>query len=265
MPLVSGPWVAVRECRWLTRIPDVVLARLDVDAIDLRCTSFEPRLLSATEIRIMRQLRPDRGTSLNAVERHVGLTATHLRRLLRHLAGGEFVHRTSTGTFLRNPLFRPMADRLVSIEVKVSSWRPALVQARAHQQAAHAAYVAYDAEFTRRFTGARTHFQTWGVGMLEVSHHRATVTKRLAPRRTSRRDPVATVFATERILGSLFGHLPTPLPETRLPSAVARTVDRAPRLLGSLPQHSRSQLLQQFELRHEDGQPPQPGSLVQRT
>ncbi len=232
MQLGAGVWLALRECEWLTRIPDVVLARIDEQALVDRLGESEPRPLNETEIRVLRRLRSDRPTRFDTLVGSFPYTKVHLQRVVRDLKRSGFVHEDQRGGLVRGRHARSVADRLISVEVKVSAWRPALVQARAHQQAAHAAYVAFGFEYAHRFTKASAHFEKLGVGLLEVDEAHA-VTTRVAARRHPRRDPAASWFAAEQVLNSLLGRDVRQLPETRLPGAAAPIVDRAPRLLNA--------------------------------
>lgn len=56
LSLTDGPWLVLRECEWLTRIPDLVLARVDEEALAERFSQSALRTLNETEIRVLRRL-----------------------------------------------------------------------------------------------------------------------------------------------------------------------------------------------------------------
>lgn len=229
----GASWVILTECEWDTRIPDIVLLRVNNHAMAARAAASFSRSLTRTEVSVLRVLRPDRATSLEVAHRHLGLTREHARKVLTRLASDGVVLRQKNGNYVRHADYRPLADRIVSIEVKRSAWRPALVQARAHQSAANAAYVAYDAAYRARFLAASDHFRACGIGVIEVPRdpeQRASI--QIPARRSRRLQPIAAAFAMERMWAHLNGErTSTERPETRLPGGAARSVDRAPVLI----------------------------------
>ncbi|MGH3428603.1 MAG: hypothetical protein ACRDQZ_13715, partial [Mycobacteriales bacterium] len=58
------PWVMLDEHQIHSRIPDLVLARVDTEALAERIDGGWGRALRPTELRALRALRPDRGRSL---------------------------------------------------------------------------------------------------------------------------------------------------------------------------------------------------------
>ena len=238
LDLGPGTWVLLTECALESRIPDVVLARLDVDAIWHRWHDPERRALSRTEAQLMRLLRRDRTTRLETILRRSPISSSHVRRVLAALARDGFAEGSAVTGYRRNIDLRQIATKVISIEAKRSSWRNALVQARAHQHAVSSAYVAYDATYERRFSNAAAYYRASGIGLLELCAATGTIIRRLVPRRSPWRDASAGFYAAECVWAELLGHRITPLPETRLPGGVGRSERRALLLSFELESHS---------------------------
>lgn len=220
-------WVAVGECAPETRIPDLLLARLDVDLIEERTSMGLLRPLSRTEVSVMRVLRKDRGTRSENVAARLGIGLPTARRALSALSADGYVERAASEAYARRIPARSIARRIVSMEIKRSDWRSALSQANAHQRFAEEAYVAFDAHYRSRFMKAVASFRVMGVGLLEV-HEEEPLWTLLAPARKTRPlDATARVMAGEKLLAALQGLTARPLPETKLRGEMVVTSCRA--------------------------------------
>ena len=227
------PWLLLCQHRAESRIPDLVLAQVDSDAIEERLRAGFARTLSRSEIALTRCLRTDRPTILETAAKNVPIAPTSAMRILRRLEGEGYVIRARRGGYVRTFTLRHLAHEYVSVEAKRSDWRRALAQAVAHTSFAARCYVAYDDAFAARFLRAGKFFATAGIGLLGVDASPGQCREVLAPV-PHLTDHLSRALADERLLGAIRRDVATALPETRLPNAVALTVDQVkPRLLGA--------------------------------
>jgi hypothetical protein len=233
-----GPWVLLTEQQTESRIPDLVLARVDVDAISERLSAELERPLTRTELLAVQFAKPDRPASSNLLARRMMVTERHAKRLLRRLAADGFLSATASGSFRRNPALRRIITRLVTFELKREDWRGALVQAATHRQFAHVAYVVCDQRFCRRFATNASSYRGSGVGVLSLDGETRQL-RSIVPARANRNiDRLAFNVAGEEIW-KMLRRLPVRrLRQTTLPNVAAPIVDRAPRLLAA--PHSRT-------------------------
>ena len=223
----SDPWLVLTEHRADTRIPDLVLARLNEEAVAARLDAGCRRPLARPELVVMLALRRDSGTTIDKLAARTLRTQGVLRRTLRSLEGDGFVCRTSTGAWRAVVHVQPLVSRFVSFEAKRSDWRRALAQACAHRLFANEAYVAFDPSFAARFERGLGYFKTSGVGLLSLGREPNAVKRILRGHHGRPIDPVSAMLAGEEVWGRLLGLAPKPLPQTRLPGAAARIEDQA--------------------------------------
>lgn len=237
-------WAVLLEQQGVSRIPDVVLARIDVAALLARVDGGWARPLGRTEVWALRVLRRDRPTRLATVASRLSVGRDHARRILRGLVAGGFVAALGDG-FSRLAPARPMVTRFVSFEAKLSDWREALSQACAHQIFAHETWVVFDAAFSTRFDRVGRTFIDSGVGLFALDAASLAVERFLEPpRRTSRPNALDVAVVAERVLGRLLSRPASALPQTRLPGASAQIADPAPpRLFGQRAKTLERQLL----------------------
>lgn len=230
----TEPWLVVTEHRADTRIPDLVLARLDEEAVEQRLAAGCIRPLNRAELALMTALRSDCGTSVETLARHTFVRPSSVKRTLRRLEGDGFVGPSSSGCWHRLFLFRPVVTRFISFEAKRSDWRRALVQARAHRLFANEAYVAFDPTFATRFERGLPYYKTAGIGLLALGPESRNVRRVLRSRSGRPFDTVSAALAGEEVLSRLLGLAAKQLPQTRLPGALARIADQAaPQLVGA--------------------------------
>jgi hypothetical protein len=226
-------WVLLPQYQADTRIPDLVAARLDPHALKERMSMGLIRALTRSEIAVVRRLRLDRATGARTVALHVAMAPQSVLRILRSLEGDGYVTRAQSGGYVRTYPLRRLVTKYVSVEAKLSDWRAALAQAAAHGTFADERYVAFDAAYSRRFLKAKEMFATMGVGLIAVDAGTGTCAELLCPNQT-RTDFVSRAHADERVLSALLNEQTRPLPETRLPGAVAPSASTmAPSLLGA--------------------------------
>jgi hypothetical protein len=99
------PWVILDEHQIHSRIPDLVLARIDTEALAERINGGWGRALSPTELRALRALRPDRGRSLASAAEEMRVGPERARETLHRLVVDTFVERTPSGSMPALPLF----------------------------------------------------------------------------------------------------------------------------------------------------------------
>jgi hypothetical protein len=212
-------WVLLPELLTENRIPDLVLARIDIPELTTRIVDGAHRGLGTTELMIMRTLRQDRTLSLNSMAKRIFVSPDHARRVLRVLSAEGYVEEVRPRQFRRIRAFRPIVSRFVAFEAKLNDWRSALFQARMHQSFADEAYVAFDAHFRGRFEAARPTYAQIGVGLKAVDATTKTCVN-VEPSRRGLRIPLSVAFVSERVLDRLVGNPVRQLPETRLPNGV---------------------------------------------
>ena len=144
------PWVMLDEHQIHSRIPDLVLARIDTEALAERIEGGWGRALSPTELRALRALRPDRGRSLTSAAEEMRVGPDRARETLHRLVVDAFVERTPSGGHRRLAPVRPVVDRVIAIEAKRSDLGRAFSQARAHSACADVSVVAFDLVYRSR-------------------------------------------------------------------------------------------------------------------
>jgi hypothetical protein len=233
-----GAWLLLDEHQADSRIADVVLARIDSEALEERLSRDNVRPLCRSEIVLLRSMRADCGTSENLLTGRMAVSSTTVRRIIRPLEAEGYLEKTATGAFRRLYAPRPIVSRFVSFEAKRSDWRSALAQAAAHRLFANESYVACDSEYVGRFNRASAYFKTAGIGLCSVDIESGKVTRVLSAARARPIDPVSVALSNEQVLRMLLGSETRQLPQTRLPSAGAQSACRA--ALMSVGQCSRS-------------------------
>lgn len=229
----GGTWVILNEHDVTGRIVDISALRLDVRALRTRVSGEWARPLSAPELRTLRSLRADRAVRLATLARQLRLAQTSAARIVRGLLSEGLVERTSTGGLVRAVTLRPIVDRVMTFEAKLSDWRQALFQARAHQSFADFAYVAFDAAFKRRFEKGLSAYARQGVGLFAIAADGGAASAVLPSRRSAARSALFRALNAERTLARLLGHRLNELPESRLPNASVGSGRReSPHLLG---------------------------------
>lgn len=229
----GGTWVILNEHDVTGRIVDISALRLDVQALRSRVTGDCVRPLSEPELRALRSLRSDRAVRLATLARHLRLAEPSAARIVRGLLSDGLVERTPTGGFLRAVTLKPIVDRVLTFEAKLSDWRKALLQARTHQSFADFAYVAFDAAFKRRFERGLSAYARQGVGLFAIAANGGGASAVLPSRRSAANSTLLRALNAERTLARLLGYKLNELPESRLPSASAGSGRRElPRLLG---------------------------------
>jgi hypothetical protein len=215
----GGTWVLLDEHLVAGRIPDLVMGRIDLDAFRERIRGGWGRPLSRTEVRMLRLLRPDRGTTVSWLARRLQVTSEHARKVLLELVASGFVAKMGSGSYVRAAPIRPILDRVITFELKLSDWREALIQARSHQEFADRAYVVFDDVYESRFLKAKGDFKRLGIGLISLSASTAETRRHLRGRRSPLRRLTAVMLAAERALGRLLGETTIQLPQSRLPNA----------------------------------------------
>jgi hypothetical protein len=147
LELSGAPWILLSQHHAESRIPDLVLARVNSEALEERLAGGQTHMLSRSEIALVRCLRADRPTSLETAAKRVYMAPASALRVLRLLEAEGYVSRARSGGYVRTLALRPLAREYVSVEAKRSDWRRALVQAVAHTSFATRCYVAFDVAY----------------------------------------------------------------------------------------------------------------------
>ena len=229
---VDETWVVVDNCRPETRIPDLLLMELDLDALGERASRGLLRPLKKSELTVLRVLRTDRGMVLDTICSKTGMRREAVRRVLSMLKSDGYVRQMGKASFARCVSAKSVAKRIISIEMKRSDWRGALSQANAHQRFAHEAFVVFDSHYRPRFARSLPRFRMMGVGLIELDARDGNHSRLLPARKSRPLDSTAKTLAGEKLLAALQGFTMPVLPETRLRDVPAQTSCRA-----ALPQH----------------------------
>lgn len=222
----AATWILVQEHEVTDRIADLMLARVDVPALEARLATWE-RPLTLSEVRILRCLRLGSGATPAAVGRRVRITPERARQLLLGLERQGLVARTKAGAFRRKGRLQPAVRGVTTFELKRQDWRGALVQARAHQAFADRAYVVFDA-IASAFSRNLARYEVLGIGLLSFCAATRAIEERAPSRTSDLRDNTLAILNSERVLARLLGFTATRLPQASLPSAAAGSGHRVP-------------------------------------
>lgn len=227
-------WVILDEHQLYSRIPDLVAARLNVEALEERVKGAWTRALNETELRGLRAMRPDRGARLSLLARHMQVSEPTAQKVLRGLVHDGYAERTLTGTYARRAPVTPILGRILSFEAKRSDALGALVQAREHAAYVDGAYVAFDNAYRARFDRRREQFASHGIGLLALDARDDSFQLLERAGRGSLHHVLGRALSAERTLARLAGGLPIRrLPESRLPGASGESGRRGqPQLVG---------------------------------
>jgi hypothetical protein len=223
-------WLVLEEQLLHSRIADLLLVRMDIEAIRARVDGGFGRPLALNELRLLRAMRPDRATSLAVVATQARMPEARAVAGLRRLASDGFVHREARGFYRRLVPVRPLAPRVITFEAKRSDPRGALTQARAHRMWANEAYVAFDAQYAARFRAMQPQYARAGIGLLELSPVSWDRVLRSRPQSRARR--LETALVGERVLGRLLGLPAGDRPERRLAHGARLSAESPPLLIG---------------------------------
>lgn len=237
------PWVLLDEHQIHSRIPDLVLARINTEMLDARIKGGWARPLTSTELRALRALRPDRGRSLESAAAEMRVGRDRARETLRRLVTDTFVERTESGSYARRAPVRPVVDRVIAIEAKRSDLSGAFSQARAHAAFADISLVAFDLAYKGRAERISEVYARENIGLLGLSALDGSWEYILPARKSPLIAALGRALAGERTLARLLGQVVRRLPQTRLPSDSAGSDYPAePLLLGSVPRGLRRAL-----------------------
>lgn len=227
------PWVMLDEHQVHSRIPDLVIGRLNLDVLAERVDGGWARALNQTELRALHSMRPDRGRSLRSVADHMRVGETRAREVLRGLVAEGFAERTEFGSYARRAPIQPVLDLVVSVEAKRSELVVAFHQARAHAMFADRCVVAFDLAYLSRAEALQASYRREGIGLLGLSAEDGRWIQVAKPARTRGRGVLGRALAAERALARLLGAAVIRLPQTRLPGASRWSASPgAPVLLG---------------------------------
>ena len=239
----SEPWVMLDEHQIHSRIPDLVLARINIQALAERINGGWGRALSPTELRALRALRPDRGRSLASAAEEMRVGPDRARETLHRLVVDTFVERTPSGSYARRAPVCPVVDRVVAIEAKRSDLGRAFSQARAHSAYADISVVAFDLAHRGRAERCRDLYSKEKIGLLGLSAADESWEYLLPGSRSRLVAALGRALAAERTFARLLGGSVRRLPQTRLPSgSPVSDYPTQPLLLGSVPRGLRRSL-----------------------
>lgn len=223
-------WALLPEHQVYARIPDLVLAKVNVRALTARKMQRRLHPLVEADLRVLRELRSDRGATIKHVAGATGLSYRHTERVLRRLRRYGYVSRDRPRTHRRTATPEPVFDRITTFEFKRGDSRRALIQARAHQPFADNVFVIYDRAYSSRYRAQVADFRRLGIGLIELSSsggHKRTAQSH----RSALRNRLSVSISAERMLARFLGAKITTLPESRLPNASAANGDQVRPLL----------------------------------
>ncbi len=223
-------WVLLEEQILHSRIADLVLVRIDVEAVRVRVEGGWLRPLRLNELRALDGLRADRGTSVHAVARRMRVEPASAGQVLGGLTRDGFIARDASASYRRLASVSAIAQRVVSFEAKREDPRGALLQARAHRAWANETYVACDATFCKRFDALRAQYASLGIGLFELSPSDWRRVLRSKPQRRANRLEASLIG--ERALARLLGEPGRDRPERRLPHGRRLSAESEPVIAG---------------------------------
>lgn len=232
---VGETWLVLPEHEVHGRIPDLVLARVDVSRLEQRLRHHGwSRRMQLGELRVLRALRPDRATSSAVVSTHLRMPPNTCTGHLRSLVSSGFVEATATGGFLRVAELGSILDYVISFEAKLSDVNRALIQARSHSSFADRSYVALAPQKRSFAKDVKSMYRSTSIGLFELSGPMWKVDVR--PKRSRLFSPVMKDLAGEAAFGRLLGEPTKTLPESRLPHALVESANpMEPALVGPIP------------------------------
>lgn len=216
---VEEPWVMLDEHQVHSRIPDLVVGRIDLAVLAERIDGGWSRALNQTELRALHSMRPDRGRSLRSVADHMRVGEARAREVLRGLVAEGFAERTEAGSYARRVPVRPVLDQVISVEAKRSDLVGAFHQARAHTMFADRCVVAFDLAYRHRAEALHATYRREGIGLIGLSAEDGHWVQLAKPAHARGRGILGRALAAERALARLLGGAVTRLPQTRLPGA----------------------------------------------
>lgn len=156
--------------------PDLLAANYSIEL-------NEARQIDNLEIELLAYLRAVREARIDTIASRLRMTLEDAESRVSKLSAIGALTRTSTVALTRH--WRNVLPEVLTIEVKVSNWRRALVQASKNLVYSHYAYVAFPAPLATR---VRYHssFSRFGVGILAIADN-GVVTVSRRPRRTNPR------------------------------------------------------------------------------
>jgi hypothetical protein len=208
-------WVLLDEQRLHSRIADLAVIRLDVDAVRARLKGNWLRPLRLQELRALHALRPDRAATVRFVAARMRTSEASAGDVLRELANAGFISREPSGAFRRLAPVAALAQRIITIEAKRDDPRGAMQQARAHRAWNDETYVAFDATYSSRFRKRDKDWRQLGIGLVELRQDGWSIPFRARPHRRSNRLEAALIG--EQALDRLLGSSAENRPERRLP------------------------------------------------
>lgn len=214
-------WCVFEQQSLGNRIADVVLARIDVEAMRQRQLCFPKRALSPLEIRTAHLARTDRPISRTTLSRHLRVSQRSANAAIASLTkAGVFELRQTDRAQLRHQLPK-VFTRLVSIEVKLADASKALIQARQHSLSVDSANVYFDGAFRSRFAGKIEGFVKSGIGLVAVTNGSPRPEVLAQSVRNRHFTRTSKAVSGERLIATLLATDVRPLPESRLPNASA--------------------------------------------
>jgi hypothetical protein len=90
---------------------------------------------------------------------------------VRELIDVRYLESTQKG-YRRKIKYEPIVNKVIAVEVKLTKWRRALIQAFKYTVFANQSYVAMDFSYVHRATANIEQFQRSNVGLLSISNER---------------------------------------------------------------------------------------------
>ncbi len=188
------------ECGYGLGVADLVITSLDRQALADRIRSGVSPTLSAAHARLL-EMVPTVSVQRSELLELATWSPRHTARLVGDLVASGHLVDDGDG-FRRHPSVRPLSDRVIAIEAKLSDWTAGLRQARQYLEFADQVYLAVPEATARNAGRDRTSFIESGVGLVAVGR-RSRILVRAPMRRP--RDPGMRRWLEEAELGVELG------------------------------------------------------------
>lgn len=186
----------VRELPSAIGIIDLVAVEFDASALEHRVRAGLGPLTLPLRIRVLDLLRTDRPMRAETLALRLGTTPAAVQRStlgpLEECGAVELVG----GRVRATGAWRPVAKQMTAVELKLSKWRDALMQADNAAHSADRAWVVLDRARAAAAVAAEDHFRAFGIGLALVDRTGALEVV-VRPRRR------ATVRWSRSLLGEL--------------------------------------------------------------
>lgn len=184
IPCGRVPHLVVGEVPAAQGIADIVAVEFDPHAVRARLAAGAGPVVSPLRVRVLHQLRVDRGMRASTLARKLGSNAPALIKSTLEPLAELGLLEIEDDLVRATGVWRPAAAQVTAVELKLSKWRSALRQADNFAVSADRSWVVLDSQRTASAVAAADHFRAFGVGLavVDVEGHLRVVVRPLGRR-----------------------------------------------------------------------------------